>query len=123
MQQIYPRETGTESVFMLLARVYREIGENQRERTVLERLGELSADNVDLFTRLTELTSQAGEWELTRKYALRWLAVNPLHSEPHRRAAEAAEHLRDWSLAAAGNEALLQLDTIDPAEINLRIAD
>ena len=97
MQQLYPRETGTESVFMLLARVYREMGENQRERTVLEILGELSADNVDLFTRLTELTSQAGEWDLTRKYALRWLAVNPLHPDPHRRAAEAAEHLRDWT--------------------------
>ncbi len=122
MQQLYPRETGSESVFMLLARVYREIGENQRERAVLERLGELSADNVDLFTRLTELTSQAGEWDLTRKYALRWLGVNPLHPEPHRRAAEAAEHLRDWALAAASNEALLQLDPIDPAEIHLRLA-
>jgi tetratricopeptide (TPR) repeat protein len=122
MQQIYPRETGSDSAAILLARVYREIGENQRERAVLESLGELSADDVDLFVRLTELTSQAGEWQLTQKYALRWLGVNPLHPEPHRRAAEAAEHLRDWALAAASNAALLEMDPIDPAEIHLRLA-
>jgi tetratricopeptide (TPR) repeat protein len=122
MREIYPRETGPESAAMLLARVYREMGENQSERAVLEELGALSADNIELFTRLTDLTTQAGDWELTRKYAVRWLGVNPLHPEPHRRAAEAAGHLRDWPLAVASNEALLQLDPIDPAEIHVRLA-
>jgi tetratricopeptide (TPR) repeat protein len=68
------------------------------------------------------LTSQAGDWELTRKYALRWLAVNPLHAEPHRRAAEAAGHLHDYPLAIASQRALLALDPIDPPEIHLRLA-
>jgi tetratricopeptide (TPR) repeat protein len=122
MQTLYPGEAGPESHYILLARVYREIGESVRERKVLERVSELSADSVDTFARLTELTSLAGDWELTRKYALRWLAVNPLNAEPHRRAAAAAGHLRDFPLAIASERALLQMDPIDPADIHLRLA-
>lgn len=122
LQKLYPGDSGTESVSVLLARVYREMGETAGERKVLERVSELSADNIETFARLTELLAQAGEWDLTRKYALRWLAVNPLHAEPHRRAADAAEHLGDTALAIASQRALLQMDPIDPAEIHLRLA-
>jgi tetratricopeptide (TPR) repeat protein len=122
LQNLYPGETGAESVSVLLARVYRELGETMAERKVLEGMAELSADSVESFARLTELTSQAGDWDLTRNYALRWLAVNPLTPEPHRRAAEAAEHLDDLSLAIASHKALLAMDPIDPAEIHLRLA-
>jgi tetratricopeptide (TPR) repeat protein len=122
LQNLYPGETGTESVSVLLARVYRELGETAGERKVLEKVVELSADSVDSIARLTELTSQAGDWDLTRNYALRWLAVNPLTPEPHRRAAEAAEHLDDFRLAIASHKALLALDPIDPADIHLRLA-
>lgn len=122
MERLHPRDGAADGVYPLLARVYRELQENSRERSVLETLAGLSADNSDALARLTEITSQAGDWELTRKYALRWLAVNPLRPEPHRRAAEAAEHLHDDALAVASHSALLQLDPIDPAEVHLRLA-
>jgi tetratricopeptide (TPR) repeat protein len=85
-------------------------------------VAELSADSIESLARLAELTSQAGDWKLTRNYALRWLAVNPLAPEPHRRAADAAEHLADFPLAIASHQALLAMDPIDPAEIHLRLA-
>jgi tetratricopeptide (TPR) repeat protein len=122
MQALYPQETGSESVSVLLARVYREMGETAGERKVLEKVAELSADSIESFARLAELTSQAGDWKLTRNHVLRWLAVDPLAPEPHRRAAEAAEHLDDFPLAIASQKALLAMDPIDPAEIHLRLA-
>jgi len=122
MERLYPRDAGSDSLYALLARVYREIGQNQREQTVLVKLAELSADNVGAFGRLTELATENGDWELTRKYALRWLAVNPLHPEPHRRAAQAAERLSDLPLAIASYRALLRLDPVDAAEIHLGLA-
>ncbi len=122
MVELYPQDGGSESPYLLLAHVYREQGENQEEQTVLEKLAELSADNMEMFARLTELTSAAEEWELTRKYAQRWLAVNPLQPAPHRRAAEAAEKLADDALAVGSYRALLLLEPIDPADLHLRLA-
>ena len=75
-----------------------------------------------MFSRLTELTSAVNEWETTRKLALRWLAVNPLIAEPHRRAAAAAEALNDHSLAVDSYRALLLLAPFDPAQAHLQLA-
>lgn len=122
MRRLYPQDAGDDSLYPLLARVHRELGENQQERAVLDELAVLSDDNVDLFARLTELTAQAGEWELTKKYAGRWLAVSPLQPAPHRRAVAAAEKLRDDRLAIDSLRALLLLNPIDSADIHLRLA-
>ena len=122
MRRLYPRDAGADSHYLLSARVYRELGENDRERSVLESFGELSADNVEVFARLMELASQEKDWGSMRKYALRWLAVNPLTPEPYRRMAEAAEQLHDFPLAISGHEALLKLDPIDQPGTHLRLA-
>jgi len=122
MRELYPQDAGDGNPYSLLAQVFRELGENQKEQQVLEKLAELSADDVDTFSRLTELTAQAGDWNLTRKYALRSLAVNPLVPDPHRRAAEAAEHLDDPQLAVDSYRALLLLDPFDPAEAQFQLA-
>ena len=122
IERLYDGETGHDSPAAWRALVYRELGQNQLERAVLVQLADRAADDVDVFARLIELTSHAGEWELTKKYAVRWLAVNPLHPEPHRRTAEAAGHVGDIPLEIASQTALLQLEPLDPAEIHLRLA-
>lgn len=122
MQKLYPRDQGADSLYPLLARVHRELKETPQERAALERLAELSDDNVDMFARLTELTSQAGEWQAARDYAVRWLAVNPLQPAPHRIAAEAAEHLKEDQLATDSYRALLLLNPIDTADLHLRLS-
>jgi tetratricopeptide (TPR) repeat protein len=122
MVELYPQDAGSESPYLLLAEVHRQLKENQEEQAVLEKLATLSADDVEMFARLTELSMAAENWELTRKHALRWLGVNPLHRMPHRRAAEAAEKLGDDGLAISSYRALLLLDPIDPADLHLRLA-
>ncbi|MBI5760096.1 MAG: hypothetical protein HZA46_16385 [Planctomycetales bacterium] len=59
---------------------------------------------------------------MTRKHALRWLAVSPLQPAPHRIAAEAGRELKDERLEIDSYRALLLLNPIDPAEIHLRLA-
>jgi tetratricopeptide (TPR) repeat protein len=122
LRKLYPGDESADGPLALLATVHRELGETREERAVLNSLAELSDDNVDVFARLCELTAEAGEWDLLKKYALRWLAVSPLQPAPHRRAAEAARKLQDDSLAAASYEALLRLDPIDSADLHLRLA-
>ncbi len=122
MVELYPNDAGSESPYVLLAEVHRELKENQEEQAVLEKLAGLSADNVEMFARLTELAIQGENWDLVKKYSTRWLGVNPLQPVPHRRAAEAAEELGDDALAIDSYRALLLLEPIDPADLHLRLA-
>jgi len=123
LRKLYPGDESADGPLALLALIHRELGETGQERAVLNSLAELSDDNVDVLARLCELTAEAGEWDLTKKHALRWLAVSPLQPAPHRRAAEAAEKLHDDPLAAGSYEALLRLDPIDSADLHLKLAE
>ncbi|MCI0357519.1 MAG: tetratricopeptide repeat protein [Planctomycetaceae bacterium] len=122
MRELYPNDAGAANPYSLLAQVHRELKETKKERAALEKLAELSADDVEMLARLTELTVEGGEWEATRKYALRWLAVNPLATEPHRRAAAAADALQDDALAVDSYRAILLLAPFDPAQAHLQLA-
>jgi tetratricopeptide (TPR) repeat protein len=122
MRNLYPQDAGADSLYALLAAVHREMGDTAAERLVLNTLADLTDDNVDVLSRITELTAESKEWELTKKYALRWLAVSPLQPAPHRRCAEAAENLHDDRLAIASYQALLLLNPIDAADLHLRLA-
>ena len=122
MRQLYPGHVGADSPHAMLAQVYRELGKNTEEQAVLEKLAELTADDIPTLDRLTELMIKAEKWEAARKYALQWLAVNPLQPAPHRVAATAAEHLGDDNLAISSYRALLLLNPFDRAEVHLQLA-
>lgn len=122
MRELYPADAGVDNPYRMLARVHRELGQSDEERAVLEKLAELSADDVEAFLRLAELTAAAEDWEASAKYTGRLLAVNPLRRDVHRSAAAAAEKTGDDALALDSFRALLLLDPIDPAELHLRVA-
>jgi tetratricopeptide (TPR) repeat protein len=122
MCELFPTDGGANNPHALLAQLHRELKETAEERAALERLSELSCDDIEMLSRLTELTAQAGEWEKSRDYARRWLAVNPLVPAPHRAAASAAEALTDDALAIASYRALLLLAPFDVAQVHLNLA-
>ncbi len=122
MRALYPADGNENGSHALLAQVHRELHQTKEEQAALERLATLSADDVEMYARLTELKAAAGDWEAARKLALRWLAVNPLVAEPHRRAAAAAEALSDQALAVESYRALLLLAPFDPAQAHYQLA-
>ena len=122
MRRLYPRDASSEGHLAMSARVLRELKELAQERAVLESLASLKSDNVELFARLCELTSQAEDWDATRKFVQRWLAINPLQPAPHRVASLAAEKLNDHKLAIDSYQALLLLNPIDVADLHLKLA-
>jgi tetratricopeptide (TPR) repeat protein len=122
MRQLYPRDAGADSLYPMLALIHRELKETSEERQVLSTLADLADDNVDLFARLTELTGAAGDWESTKTFTKRWLAVSPLQTEPHRRCAQAAEQLLDDPLAIECYRALLMLSPVTAADSHLQLA-
>ncbi|MBX3442002.1 MAG: hypothetical protein KF774_06325 [Planctomyces sp.] len=122
MRELFPADASAEGPYPLLARVFRELGENPSEREVLESLLALTSSQVGVFARLSEMAAAEGDWELCRTIARRWLAVNPLQPAPHRLAIRAADALLDDELAANSCRALLALEAIDSAGLRLRLA-
>jgi hypothetical protein len=122
MRMLYPADGGDTSPYRLEAEVHRALKDAAAERAALEQLAALVADDVEALSRLIELCTAAEDWEAVRRYALRWIAVNPLQPAAQRAAAAAAEHFGDGSLAIDSYRALLLLDPFDPAEIHLKLA-
>ena len=122
MLRLYPQDASADGPYALLASVHRARGNAEQERQVLARWAELTADQVEVLSRLTELALAAEDWELARRTALRWLGVSPLLAAPHRAAAQAAAALGDAKLAIESYRALLQLDPFDPAEVHYQLA-
>jgi len=122
MVSLFPRDESADSPYAMLARIHRELGEAAEERLALETLAEMTDDRVDLLDRLTQVALDAKDWDAARKYGLRWLAINPLKPEPHRRLARAAAELKDFSLAVESRTALLTLDPFDKAQSHYELA-
>jgi tetratricopeptide (TPR) repeat protein len=118
----FPVDTGSDSARTLLAEAYRGLNDTERERAVLTEQAALASDEPDAYTRLMELEAARTNWPAVLTNATRFLAVNPLAPEPHRRRAEAAEALGEAPAAIESWRTLLALDPPDPAGAHYRLA-
>lgn len=119
---LHPTASGPDSPARLLAEVHRRLGNVEEERAILSRYAAHDAGATDVYLRLIELATAAGDWEAVRNYARQTLAVNPLIPQPHRALADAAEHLALPTEAIGSLRTLLVLPHDDPAELHFRLA-
>ncbi len=122
LEKVIKLSPGGRHAYPPLARAYRELGEPEKELHVLETLAELDADSVELFTRLLEISSAKGDWDKTKLYARRLLAVNPLISSPHRYLSIAAEKTGDDAATIESLSVLAKMDPLDRADVFFRLA-
>ena len=120
--ELHPGNVDADNSYLLLAAVYRELGETEAEQSVLEKLAALDADAVEANLRIVELSETAEDWERLAAAAERLLAINPLIRAPHRSLARAAEALDDRTTAISAYRELLRMDPVDPAEAHFRLA-
>jgi tetratricopeptide (TPR) repeat protein len=119
--QLYPGDSASAGAYWTLGKLYRDAGDAASEYQTLEKLAAMTSDNVEVFGRLCDLAERAEDWGTAKKYALRWLAVNPLSPSAQRRAASAAEKAGDYALAIESYRALLLLDPYDMADLHFKL--
>lgn len=117
-----PEYAGSDSAYEPLARCCQHQGDILAERQVLERYVSLADAPSAALRRLLELQTAAKDWTALSETARRMRAVNPLLSELHRPAAEAAENLHRTDDAIAAWRSLLAIGTPDRAEAHFRLA-
>lgn len=116
---VYPERGGP---LEQLASVYRELDETEKEWETLKLVDANSSDALQALTRLIELARDKDDWESVLTYANKWIAIQPLLPIGHEALAEAAIHLDKHVDAAKSLQALSNLQPVDPASIDLRLA-
>jgi tetratricopeptide (TPR) repeat protein len=122
VHEAFPQDTAADGSARLLAQVYRELGQTDAERAVLQTLAQHDADALDALRRLGDLAADQQDWTQVRDYAQRMLAVNPMITTAQERLAEAAEHLQDSRSLIDAQVALLESEPADPALAYYRLA-
>ncbi len=112
----------SKQAYGLLAKACRELGETEKEFVAMEKLAKLDADNVELYTRLLEITSANGDWDKSKKYARKLLALNPLLTAPHRYLSIAAEKTGDDQAIIESLSVLTNMNPLDAADVHFRLA-
>jgi tetratricopeptide (TPR) repeat protein len=122
LAELYTEQGEADSAHRLLGRVYRELGEYEKETEALESHAYWAGDALETYQRLMELGQNNGEWSRVLRNAQRYLAVNPLVALPYRQLADAAEQLGNLDLAIQARQILLLFPTQNPSEQHFQLA-
>lgn len=106
----------------LLAGVYAQLNRTAEEKETLQRLVAIADDALPAANRLAELATEESEWESVSDNAKRILAIQPLTAAGHLYLADASERLGKPVDTIRALSALVQLDPVDPASIEYRMA-
>ncbi len=106
----------------MLAKVYHEQGDEERERKTLQRLNQQSSDSLATLTRLIQFAIDDGQWEDALDYANKWIAIQPLLPTGYEAAGKAAGELGEPDSAVKSLLTLAKLEPIDPAGLDFQIA-
>ena len=120
--ELFPGDRSTGSPLTMLAAVYRQQSDTEREELVLRQLGEMHDDTVDIYKRLLEVDAVKQDWPSVSTNAHRLLAVNPLLPIGQEMLAKSAGPLQQPQELAGALRALLEMNPVDPARLQFELA-
>jgi Flp pilus assembly protein TadD len=106
-----------------LAVVYRELNDDAKELKTLELIDARSSDSLASLSRLIEISQEKEDWRSMLRHAKKWLAVQPLLPTGHIAVLTAAEQLNQHEEASKALLALKRFAPIDPAGLDLKLAE
>ncbi|MEM7146676.1 MAG: hypothetical protein AAF591_16185 [Verrucomicrobiota bacterium] len=122
LRDLYPGDVGSDSAYFYLAKAYRELGDEEKERAILEEVSALSAEATPAYLRLMERGVSEEDWDLAETNARRQLAVNPFLNRTHYCLACAREAKGETADAIVAFGKALKLGPASPGEVNYRLA-
>jgi len=105
-----------------LATLYAKVGNETKEREMLEMQIGMAPDLWRAHQRLAEFAESEQDWDAVDRHADAILAINPLMRIGHELKGAAAERRQRPEDVIAPLQALLELDPIDPAGLHYRLA-
>ena len=112
----------TKATYPMLAKSYRQTDQPEKEYQTLQQFAKIESDNVELFTTLLQRSSSRGQWDSTKQYARKLLALNPMLTAPHRYLSMAAEKTSDDEALIESLSVLAIMNPLDAADVHFRLA-
>ena len=122
LRQLYPNDRSGGGTLALLASLYRQTGDVEKEAEALSTLANLNDRALEAYDRLIELASLKQDWPTVYENASRYLAVQPMIPFGHEQLAKSAEELDKPADLATSLTALLEMKPVDPAAVHFRIS-
>jgi tetratricopeptide (TPR) repeat protein len=119
---LYPEYVGESNAYQFLALAHRHLDEIDQERQVLNKMAAVSADAIDAYARLMEISEAGEDWSGVVENGNRYLAVYPMLPTVYWRMGRADEEAGRGDQAVEAYRRLLLLDPADPVEVNYRLA-
>ncbi len=120
--ELVPDDNSTNGPRRLLANVYKQIGNAEKEATTLTEHLQRTADDLEATVRLQELRELAKQPEQVEELGRAVVAIDPFQTVAVTRALNAAETLGHSEAAIGHLSSLLQLQPDDAPRLHFRIA-
>ena len=120
--EVYPSQNGVDNAYGMLAAIYRETDEIEKEKKALNDLVRWDSEAQEALLRLIEIETLQEDYENLRKHARLLMEVNPLLPQAHRALALADEADELPREAVRSYRAVLKLNPPDPADVHYRVA-
>ena len=121
--EAYPINAESKNPYNMLAEIYRNRGDAEREIEMLELSTQYRGNLSSAYRRLIELGLMREDWDLTLRNCYRLIAVNPMALDVYLDLARAAESSGASPEAMKAYSIALQLDPEDVPEIYFRMAN
>lgn len=120
--QLHPLDTGPDNPYLLLAGLYQQNGQIEKERQVLSRLAEISSDATLAYLRLMQIAQGQADWHQVIRQAERYIAVDPMYGPTYLALGLAYEQTSQPQKAIEAHNKALALGPQDPADLHYRLA-
>ncbi len=119
----FPDHADAGSPYQMLAALYRQTDDREREREMLWELTSRSTDWLDEMLQLLEYELEAEGWDRVARLTEQIVAINPYIARAHQARAIRHRALEEADEAIASYETLLTLSPKNPAQIHFAVAD
>lgn len=113
---------GAENAHVLLAHVYRQIDDFDRERDTLARIATQEGNLLEPVTRLLDIALEQDDPPAVVQWANAWIAIKPIAIEPWRALFSTHARFQYEAAAIETGKVLLELDPPDIAMVHYHLA-
>ncbi|MFN8741416.1 MAG: tetratricopeptide repeat protein [Pirellula sp.] len=122
LKTAWPEDNRDDGCYALLATAYRETGKLDEERASLVRLTEHASAPFDALVRLVAIDTERQDWESVAKWTEIQHAIQPMRYDVQEARAVSHEQIAAHERSLHSWTACTELDPIDPAMINYKMA-
>jgi tetratricopeptide (TPR) repeat protein len=122
-EELFPQYVGDGNPYPLLAEIYLKAGREDEALDQYEKWARMKDSSIEPLLKAAEIYKKRKDWASLVRVLNLCVDISPYDMAIQKELGEAALETRKWDLAIAAYQALVALNTTDPAEAHLDLAE